>query len=94
MSGDELLAGNMAFDHHELLVDAVERARAKLEYSSIAGSFCREFFTIGELRRVYETIWGTRIDPANFARKVISIEGSLVETGDIVSDGPGRPARS
>ncbi len=88
-----MLAGSLAFDHRELLVDALERARAKLEYSSIAASFCGEVFTIGELRRVYEAIWGVELDPANFARKVLSIEGFLEETGEVVSHGPGRPAR-
>ena len=83
----------MAFDHHELLVDAVERARAKLEYSSIAASFCGDVFTIGELRRVYERIWGVELDPANFARKVLSVDGFLEETGEVISQGPGRPAR-
>lgn len=90
---DDVLNGEMAFDHHELLVDALERARAKLEYSAIAASFCGDVFTIGELRRVYETIWGTELDPANFARKVLSVDGFLKETGEVVSRGPGRPAR-
>lgn len=91
---DTLLAVELPFDHHELLVDALERARAKLEYTPIAASFCGETFTIGELRRVYEVIWGSRLDPANFNRKVHSIDGFVEPTGELVSDGPGRPGRS
>lgn len=91
---DELLAVDLPFDHHEMLVDAVERARAKLEYTPIAASFCRAAFTIGDLRRVYEIVWGKRLNPANFARKVQSVEGFVVETGDVVSEGRGRPAKT
>ena len=49
-----------------ILADGVERARAKIEYSPLATAFCPEEFTIAELRRVYEAVWGTRLDPRNF----------------------------
>ena len=50
---------NLAFDHRLILTDAVKRARAKLEYSTIATQFCSGEFTISELRKVYEIIWDT-----------------------------------
>ena len=40
----------LAFDHHKILTDGVERARAKLEYSSLAAEFCPPQFTIATLR--------------------------------------------
>ena len=83
----------LAFDHHRILRDAVDRARSKLEWSPLASLFCRDEFTIGELRHVYETIWGLRLDPANFHRKVTSAEGFLVETGAQTDRGGGRPAK-
>ena len=92
----ELEKMRLPFDHSIMLADAVERARAKLEYSPLAASFCREPFTIGQLRRVYEIVWGKEkydIDPANFQRKVLSAKDFVVATGEVVSDGPGRPAR-
>ena len=60
----------LAFDHGRILTDAVERLRSKLEYTALAAKFCRPRFTISQLRRVYETIWGTRLDPGNFQRKI------------------------
>jgi len=85
------LAG-LAFDHLRILSDGVERARAKLEYTSLAAAFCRDTFTVAELRRVYEIVWGTTLDPRNFHRKVTGAERFLVETGSASTAGGGRPA--
>ncbi len=60
----------LAFDHDRIVKDAVERLRSKLEYTALATKFCPPRFTISQLRRVYETIWDTRIDPGNFQRKI------------------------
>ena len=81
----------MAFDHLRILQDGVERARAKLEYTTLGAAFCRDAFTVAELRRVYEIVWGTPLDPRNFHRKVTGAERFLVDTGTAISSG-GRPA--
>ncbi len=83
----------LAFDHADILVDAVDRARGKLEYSPIATDFCLPAFTIGELRQVYEVVWDVRLDPANFHRKVTHAEGFLVAAGGTTDRGGGRPAQ-
>ncbi len=83
----------IAFDHRRILLDGVERARAKLEYSSLAAAFCPAEFTVAELRRVYEIVWGTPLDPRNFHRKVTGAEGFLVSTGRTTTRDGGRPAR-
>jgi 8-oxo-dGTP diphosphatase len=83
----------LAFDHHRILVDGVERARAKLEYTPLATAFCPAEFTVHELRRVYEIVWGVALDPRNFHRKVTGTPGFLAPTGRTTTRGGGRPAQ-
>jgi 8-oxo-dGTP diphosphatase len=83
----------LAFDHRTILADGVERARAKLEYTSLATAFCAEEFTVAELRRVYETVWGVDLDPRNFHRKITGTLGFLEQTDRMTSRGGGRPAQ-
>lgn len=89
--GDGPGAG-LAFDHARILADGVERARAKLEYSALATAFCPPEFTVADLRRVYEAVWGVRLDPRNFSRKATTTAGFLEDTGRTTSGGTGRPA--
>ena len=83
----------LAFDHARILADGVERARSKIEYSSLATAFCPTEFTVGELRRVYEAVWGVALDPRNFHRKVTGTQGFLVPTGGTTTRQGGRPAQ-
>lgn len=59
-------AVRLAFDHERIVSDAAARLRSKLEYTALAAKFCQPAFTIGQLRRVYEVVWGVRLDPGNF----------------------------
>ncbi|HEY9411339.1 MAG TPA: NUDIX domain-containing protein [Jiangellaceae bacterium] len=83
---------DLAFDHAKILADGVERARAKLEYSSLATAFLPEEFTVAELRGVYEAVWGAPIDPRNFHRKLTRTPGFLTPTDRATNRGGGRPA--
>ncbi len=91
-SGQEQRAP-LAFDHSRILADGVERARSKIEYSSLATAFCPPEFTVGELRRVYEAVWGVALDPRNFHRKVTGTPGFLVPAGGTTTRQGGRPAQ-
>jgi 8-oxo-dGTP diphosphatase len=89
----DLASEQLAFDHHRILEDGIERARGKLEYTTLATAFCPPEFTIAELREVYEAIWGEPLDPRNFSRKVLSSDGFVVATQATTTRGGGRPAR-
>jgi 8-oxo-dGTP diphosphatase len=86
-------APRLAFDHATIMEDGIERARAKLEYTSLAAAFVDEPFTLAELRRVYEAAWGVALDAPNFRRKVLSAPGFVLPVGErSVRPGGGRPA--
>jgi 8-oxo-dGTP diphosphatase len=87
------MAERLAFDHHQILADGVERARAKLEDTGFAAALCGEVFTVADLHAVYEAVWGIELDKGNFHRKVTGVEGFLTPTGEVREGGRGRPAR-
>lgn len=92
---NQLLKGadRLAFDHHQILVNGVDRARSKIEYSPLATAFCPDEFTIAELRHIYEAVWDTELDPRNFHRKVSKTENFVAETGGTTQRQGGRPAK-
>jgi 8-oxo-dGTP diphosphatase len=83
----------VAFDHRRIIADGVEQARRKLECTTLATAFCGPSFTITELQRVYEAVWGVRLDPRNFYRKIRGTPGFIVPDGRPMQAGAGRPAR-
>jgi 8-oxo-dGTP diphosphatase len=88
---DDIL-GELSFDHDRILGDAVECARRRLELTTLATAFCPAEFTIGDLRSVYEVVWGEALDPRNFSRKVLNTEGFVEPTGSKRVPPTGRPA--
>ena len=56
----------MAFDHERILQDGVERARSKLEYTSLAAAFCRDEFTVGRASPGVRDRLGDAARPAQF----------------------------
>lgn len=86
--------GKLAFDHDRILADAHDRIGGKLEYTCLATAFCPPEFTLGELRQVYEVVWGTELDPANFRRKVLATPGFVAQVpgASRLTGGRGKPA--
>lgn len=84
--------GELAFDHDRIVADAAEHARRELEHTTVAAAFCPEEFTVSQLREVYETVWGVRLDQGNFHRKIAKVPDFLVPTGMTTTRDGGRPA--
>jgi 8-oxo-dGTP diphosphatase len=84
----------LAFDHAQILRDAVERVRVDLELTGIATAFVGPTFTLAELRAVYEAVWGVHLDSANFRRSVVAQGGWVIPTGRRTRPGStgGKPA--
>jgi 8-oxo-dGTP diphosphatase len=84
----------LAFDHAQIVRDAVERVRVDLEQTGIATAFVGPTFTMAELRTVYEAAWGVHLDGANFRRRIIGESGWVIPTGRRARPGStgGKPA--
>jgi len=68
-------------------------ARSRLEYTPLATAFCAPEFTVAELRRVSEVVWGIPLDPRNFHRKVTGALDFLQATGQRTTRDGGRAAQ-
>jgi 8-oxo-dGTP diphosphatase len=78
-SGEEPI--NLAFDHQRIILDGIERAQSKLEYTPLATEFLPDEFTLSDLRRVYEAVWETSLHPSNFRRKILSTPNFVTPVG-------------
>lgn len=92
----DLLTGKveLAFDHLQIVRDAIARVRVELEVSGIATAFVGLTFTLAELRAVYEAVWDVQLDGANFRRSVIAESGWVIATKRRAQSGSagGKPA--
>src|SRR5256714_5171490 len=84
----------LAFDHAQIVRDAVERVRVDLELRGIATAFVGPTFTLAELRAVYEAVWGVHLNSANFRRSILAEGGWVIPTGRRARPGStgGKPA--
>ena len=66
----------LAFDHNQMLNDAVVFLLDKLTYSTIALDFCDKHFTIADIRHVYQSVWSLndnniKVELGNFQNKIL-----------------------
>jgi 8-oxo-dGTP diphosphatase len=80
----------LAYDHKRVAAVALERLRAKIEYTNVAYGLLPRSFTLGELQRVYEVIRGVPLDRRNFRKKIL--ERGLLRPLARVRRGAHRPA--
>ena len=81
----------LAFDHGEVIAMARRRLRCRLEESAAVFGYLPETFTLDELRRLYESVRGERLEPRKF-RSWARCVGLVEEAGESRTGGR-RPAR-
>ena len=80
----------MSFDNPLVIISGLERLKNKLMYTDIVFNMMPEYFTLGELQKVYELILGKKLlDPA--FRRII--KNKVVETDKYKTGEGHRPSR-
>jgi len=64
----------LAYDHPSIIMVALQRLQAKLEYTNIVYSLLPREFTLSEMQEAYETILRKGLDKRNFRKKVLSLK--------------------
>jgi 8-oxo-dGTP diphosphatase len=77
---DLALDRKLAFDHHDLLVQATRRLRAKARYSALPVGLMPPEFTLSELQRVFEILLDAELERKAFRRRILDAD-LLEETG-------------
>jgi len=79
----------LAFDHRKILEYALKRLRWKFEYTTVAFSLLPKKFTISQIQKVYEIVFGKKFDKRNFFKKILSLD--ILREEGINKDVPYRP---
>ena len=82
----------LAFKNDDVIEYALQRLRAKLDYSNVAYSLLPEEFTLSQLQATYEAILGRPLDKRNFRKRVTTL-ALLEATGRQAGAGRHRPAQ-
>ncbi len=83
----------LAFDHQDIFNMALERLRGKIAYEPIGFELLDEQFPLPDLHRLYETLYGEKIDRRNFSKKILQLD-ILEDLNKFQSHaGRGRPSK-
>jgi len=79
----------IAFDHAKVIAVGISRLKNKIEYTDLVFNMMPEYFTLGELQRVYEIILGKKLLAPAFRR---IIADKVEKTTKVRVDGGHRPS--
>ena len=86
-------AGQLPFDHGQILQTALARVRSKSQYSSLPVYFLGESFSLPQLQQVYESILGEPVNKVSFRRKMDELGMLEPVPGAMQAGGAHRPAQ-
>lgn len=61
---------DLGYDHASIIEKAIEHLRYKLKYEPIGFELLPEKFTLSQMQKLYESVFGTEFDKRNFRKKV------------------------
>jgi ADP-ribose pyrophosphatase YjhB (NUDIX family) len=81
----------LAFDHAEILAEAIHRLRNKVEYTSLPAFLMPELFTLKELQAAYEAVLARPLEKSAFRTRMLSTD--LLEVTPNYKEAANRPAQ-
>lgn len=83
---------DLAFDHDEILIDALQELRKKVRHEPIGFELLPEKFALAQLQSLYEALLNEKYDKANFRKRFLSMGmlDALEEYQKDVSHRPGK----
>ncbi|MBS3122700.1 NUDIX hydrolase [Candidatus Woesearchaeota archaeon] len=91
-SVDSLPKHELAFDHKEIIKEALGLLRFELKETNIAFEIMPKRFTLTELQRAYEIILDKQLDKRNFRKQIFELS-LLKEHSETKMEGAHRPAK-
>lgn len=83
----------LAFDHKQIIRQAVERLQSKIRYQPIGFELLDKKFPFSDLEKLYAALLDKTINRRNFSKKILSFD-FLEETGELSKpEGKGRPSK-
>jgi len=82
----------LAFDHLDILTEALEHTRVLLEETDAALDLLPPVFTLTQLREIYDAVWDTELNPGNFIKRVTRVEGFIEQVEPDGSSHTGFPS--
>lgn len=65
---------DLIFDHNTMVIRAIQRLRYRASVEPIGKELLPEKFTMRQLQKLYETIFGENYDKRNFTKKINSMD--------------------
>ncbi len=83
---ESITESDLAFDHSNIIKTAIKRLQNRIDYTDDAFKFLKnsKSFTVYELKKIYETVKGTKEDNGNFRRDFLR---DYVKTGIVIDTG-------
>lgn len=81
----------LAFDHHDIYALGLDSLRNAFRIKPLAFELLPQEFTLTQMQKLYEQVFGTAIDKRNFRKKILKMD-FINPTGKTTQGGRHRPA--
>lgn len=82
----------LVYDHQEIITFARKKLINELTHTDIAKTLLPPLFTMSDLQKVYEAVFGKKLDKRNFQKRLFRVS-DIIDTGKLRHNVNSRPAK-